>query len=143
MTRINRSSEKNGGRIVRSHHATVDDVQAMTPGREAGPFGPTTPDPAQPCPGGVLEHPRRPATCSNCCREPGGVSTRLPVLVVLAFDRDARCNLSRALGMLPDVGAVDYEYEVNPERSPQAPRATRLRGSIRDRENEAVSPWPA
>ena len=38
---------------------------------------------------------------------------------------DARYNLSRALEMLPDVGAVDFEDEFNPERSPQAPQATR------------------
>ena len=38
---------------------------------------------------------------------------------------DARYNLSRALEMLPDVGAVDYEDEFNPERSPQSPRVTR------------------
>ena len=47
---------------------------------------------------------------------------------ILAHDPehwDARYNLSRALEMLPDVGAVDYENEWNPERSPQAPRAAR------------------
>lgn len=47
---------------------------------------------------------------------------------ILARDADhwdARYNLSRALEMLPDVGAVDYENEWNPERSPQAPRAAR------------------
>ena len=38
---------------------------------------------------------------------------------------DSRHNLSRALEMLPDVAAVDYENERNPERSPQAPRAAR------------------
>ena len=38
---------------------------------------------------------------------------------------DAKYNLSRALEMLPDVGAVDYEDEFNPERSPQAPQAAR------------------
>ena len=38
---------------------------------------------------------------------------------------DARYNLSRALEMLPDVGAVDFEDEFNPERSPQAPQASR------------------
>lgn len=38
---------------------------------------------------------------------------------------DARYNLSRALEMLPDVAAVDYENELNPERSPQAPQAAR------------------
>ena len=38
---------------------------------------------------------------------------------------DARYNLSRALEMLPDVAAVDFEDEVNPERSPQAPQAAR------------------
>lgn len=38
---------------------------------------------------------------------------------------DARYNLSRALEMLPDVAAVDFEDEFNPERSPQAPQATR------------------
>ena len=38
---------------------------------------------------------------------------------------DSRHNLSRALEMLPDVAAVDYENERNPERSPQAPQAAR------------------
>ena len=38
---------------------------------------------------------------------------------------DSRHNLSRALEMLPDIAAVDYENERNPERSPQAPRAAR------------------
>ena len=38
---------------------------------------------------------------------------------------DARYNLSRALEMLPDIPAVDYENERNPERSPQAPQAAR------------------
>ena len=38
---------------------------------------------------------------------------------------DSRYNLTRALEMLPDVAAVDYENERNPERSPQAPRAAR------------------
>ena len=38
---------------------------------------------------------------------------------------DSRHNLSRALDMLPDIAAVDYENERNPERSPQAPRAAR------------------
>ena len=38
---------------------------------------------------------------------------------------DARYNLSRALEMLPDIAAVDYENELNPERSPQAPQAAR------------------
>ncbi len=38
---------------------------------------------------------------------------------------DARYNLSRALEMLPDVPAVDYENERNPERSPRAPQAAR------------------
>lgn len=38
---------------------------------------------------------------------------------------DARYNLSRALEMLPDVAAVDFEDEFNPERSPQAPQAVR------------------
>ena len=38
---------------------------------------------------------------------------------------DARHNLSRALEMLPDVPAVDYENERNPERSPRAARAAR------------------
>ena len=38
---------------------------------------------------------------------------------------DARYNLSRALEMLPDIAAVDYENERNPERSPLAPQATR------------------
>ena len=38
---------------------------------------------------------------------------------------DSRYNLSRALEMLPDIAAVDYENERNPERSPQAPRAAR------------------
>lgn len=38
---------------------------------------------------------------------------------------DARFNLSRALQMLPDVAAVDYENERNPERSPQARQAAR------------------
>ncbi len=38
---------------------------------------------------------------------------------------DARYNLSRALEMLPDIGAVDFEDEFNPERSPQAPQASR------------------
>lgn len=38
---------------------------------------------------------------------------------------DARYNLSRALEMLPDVPAVDYENERNPERSPRAPLAAR------------------
>ncbi len=36
---------------------------------------------------------------------------------------DARYNLSRALEMLPDLEDVQYGEEVNPERSPQAPRA--------------------
>ena len=38
---------------------------------------------------------------------------------------DSRYNLSRALEMLPDIAAVDYENERNPERSPQAPQAAR------------------
>ena len=38
---------------------------------------------------------------------------------------DSRHNLSRALEMLPDIAAVDYENERNPERSPQAPQAAR------------------
>ena len=38
---------------------------------------------------------------------------------------DARHNLSRALEMLPDIAAVDYENEWNPERSPQSPQASR------------------
>ena len=38
---------------------------------------------------------------------------------------DSRYNLTRALEMLPDIAAVDYENERNPERSPQAPRAAR------------------
>ena len=38
---------------------------------------------------------------------------------------DARYNLSRALEMLPDIAAVNYENERNPERSPQAPQAAR------------------
>ncbi len=38
---------------------------------------------------------------------------------------DARHNLSRALEMLPDIAAVDYENERNPERSPQARQAAR------------------
>ena len=38
---------------------------------------------------------------------------------------DSRHNLSRALEMLPDIAAVDYENERNPERSPPAPRAAR------------------
>ena len=38
---------------------------------------------------------------------------------------DSRHNLSRALEMLPDIAAVNYENERNPERSPQAPRAAR------------------
>ena len=38
---------------------------------------------------------------------------------------DSRHNLSRALEMLPDIPAVDYENERNPERSPQAPQAAR------------------
>ena len=38
---------------------------------------------------------------------------------------DARYNLSRALEMLPDIPAVDFEDEFNPERSPQAAQATR------------------
>ena len=45
---------------------------------------------------------------------------------ILALDPphwDARYNLSRALEMLPDIAAVDYENELNPERSPQAPQA--------------------
>ena len=47
---------------------------------------------------------------------------------ILADDSDhwdARYNLSRALEMLPDVAAVDYEDEFNPERSPLAPQAAR------------------
>ena len=38
---------------------------------------------------------------------------------------DSRYNLSRALELLPDIAAVTYENERNPERSPQAPRAAR------------------
>ena len=38
---------------------------------------------------------------------------------------DARHNLSRALEMLPDIAAVDYENERNPERSPRARQAAR------------------
>ena len=38
---------------------------------------------------------------------------------------DSRHNLSRALEMLPDIAAVNYENERNPERSPQAPQAAR------------------
>ena len=38
---------------------------------------------------------------------------------------DSRYNLSRALEMLPDIAAVNYENERNPERSPQAPQAVR------------------
>ena len=38
---------------------------------------------------------------------------------------DSRYNLSRALEMLPDIAAVDYQNERNPERSPQAPQAAR------------------
>ena len=38
---------------------------------------------------------------------------------------DSRYNLSRALEMLPDIAAVNYENELNPERSPQAPQAAR------------------
>ena len=38
---------------------------------------------------------------------------------------DSRHNLSRALEMLPDIAAVDYENERNPERSPRARRAAR------------------
>ena len=38
---------------------------------------------------------------------------------------DTRYNLSRALEMLPDIAAVDYENERNPERSPQAPQTAR------------------
>ena len=38
---------------------------------------------------------------------------------------DSRHNLSRALEMLPDIAAMDYENERNPERSPQAPQAAR------------------
>ena len=47
---------------------------------------------------------------------------------ILAHDSDhwdARYNLSRALELLPDVAAVDYEDEFNPERSPQARQAAR------------------
>jgi len=47
---------------------------------------------------------------------------------ILAHDSehwDARYNLSRALELLPDVAAVDYEDEFNPERSPQAQQAAR------------------
>lgn len=36
---------------------------------------------------------------------------------------DARHNLSRALEMLPDLPDVQYGDEVNPERSPQAPKS--------------------
>ena len=36
---------------------------------------------------------------------------------------DARYNLSRALEMLPDLEDVHYGDEVNPERSPQSPKA--------------------
>ena len=38
---------------------------------------------------------------------------------------DSRHNLSRALEMLPDIAAVDYENERNPERSPHSPQAAR------------------
>ncbi len=47
---------------------------------------------------------------------------------VLAHDSnawDARYNLSRALEMLPDVGAVEFDDEIMPERSPRAPQAAR------------------
>ena len=47
---------------------------------------------------------------------------------ILADDSDhwdARYNLSRALEFLPDVAAVDYEDEFNPERSPQSRQAAR------------------
>ena len=36
---------------------------------------------------------------------------------------DARHNLSRALQILPDLPSVNYEDDVMPERSPQAPRS--------------------
>ena len=47
------------------------------------------------------------------------------ILVADPTHWDSRHNLSRALEMLPDIAAVDYENERNPERSPQAPRAAR------------------
>ena len=47
------------------------------------------------------------------------------ILAVDPHHWDSRHNLSRALEMLPDIAAVDYENERNPERSPQAPQAAR------------------
>ena len=53
---------------------------------------------------------------------------------------DARYNLSRALEMLPDVAAVDFEDEVNPERSPRgAAGGPILRGPSMSMSSERVA----